>query len=72
MLAGGAGWVTETENCLLNAAGHYEFNVMPYGLANAPATFHRLMDCVLAGLCPAQCLIYLDDIVYRITFEGHL
>ena len=30
--------------------GHYEFNVMPFGLTNAPATFERLMECVLAGL----------------------
>ena len=30
--------------------GHFEFNVMPFGLTNAPATFQRLMECVLAGL----------------------
>lgn len=55
------------------SAGHYEFNVMPFGLTNAPATFQRLMECVLAGLSPAQCLIYLDDIiVYGTSFEDHL
>ena len=32
------------------AQGHYEFNVMPFGLTNAPATFHWLMECVVAGL----------------------
>ena len=53
--------------------GHFEFNVMPFGLTNAPATFQRLMECVLAGLMYEQCLIYLDDIiVFSSTFNEHL
>lgn len=53
--------------------GHYEFNVMPFGLTNAPATFQRLMQCVLSGLTYEQCLIYLDDIiVFGTSFHQHL
>ena len=53
--------------------GHYEFNVMPFGLTNAPATFQRLMECVLAGLTFEQCLIYIDGIiVFSATFPQHL
>ena len=53
--------------------GHYEFNVMPFVLTNVPATFQRLMECVLAGLIGEQCLIYLDDIVvFSNTFDEHL
>ena len=46
---------------------------MSFGLTNAPATFQKLMECVLAGLTYEQCLIYLDDIVvFSVTFDQHL
>ena len=48
---------------------------MPFGLTNAPATFQRLMECVLAGLTFEQCLIYIyidDIIVFSATFPKHL
>ena len=41
----------------------FEFNVMPFGLCNAPARFERLMELVLSGLHWQICLIYLDDII---------
>ena len=53
--------------------GLYEFHVMPFGLCNAPATFQRLMEDVLAGLVRDQCIVYLDDIlVIGTTFQEHL
>ena len=54
-------------------SGHYEFNVMPFGLTNAPATFQRVMECILSGLNNSECLIYLDDvIVFSTSFQEHL
>ena len=51
----------------------YEFNQVPFGLCNAPATFSRLVDRVLAGLHWETCLFYLDDIiVFSSTWEEHL
>ena len=43
--------------------GLFEFNVMPFGLVGAPATFERLMEYVLRGLQWEECLVYMDDII---------
>ena len=51
----------------------FEFNQVPFGLCNAPATFSHLMDRVLAALHWEACLFYLDDIiVFAATWEEHL
>ena len=53
--------------------GLYEFVRMPFGLCNAPATFQRLMQVVLAGLEWDACFVYLDDILIASkTFEEHI
>ena len=52
--------------------GLYEFNVMPFGLHNAPATFQRLMNQVLEG-CQGFAQSYIDDVVvYSRSWEEHL
>lgn len=52
--------------------GHYQFNRMPFGLKNAPATFQRLMDQVLTGLQGTELFVYLDDIVlYASSLQEH-
>ncbi|KAG7468788.1 Transposon Ty3-I Gag-Pol poly [Solea senegalensis] len=53
--------------------GLWQFKVMCFGLCNAPATFARLMDKVLADVPREQCLVYLDDILaHGGSFESAL
>lgn len=53
--------------------GLYQFQVMPFGLCNAPATFQRLMDRVLGSLIWSSCLLYPDGIiVVGTSFKEHL
>jgi hypothetical protein len=53
--------------------GLYEFNVMPFGLCNTPATFQRLMDKVMAKYLRKFVLIYLDNLtIYSKTFDDHV
>ncbi len=53
--------------------GLFNFNVMSFGLCNAPSTFERLMERVLSGLHWEICLVYLDDvIVYSKSFSEHV
>ena len=53
--------------------GLFQFNVMPFGLCNAPGTFERLMETVLRGMQWERAVLYLDDIiVFSETVEEHL
>ncbi|XP_020295120.1 uncharacterized protein LOC109860450 [Pseudomyrmex gracilis] len=67
--------IEETDKCktaFLKPYEHSEYNRMPFGLKNAPATFQRLMNSVLSGLQSMKCFIYLDDIViHGASLEEH-
>ncbi|KAI4904404.1 hypothetical protein NFI96_007328 [Prochilodus magdalenae] len=53
--------------------GLWQFRVLCFGLCNAPATFERLMEKVLADIPRQECLVYLDDLlVHGSSFEAAL
>lgn len=53
--------------------GFYEYNRMPFGLTNSPATYQRLMENILAYLNLKVCCVFIDDvIIFGRTFEEHL
>ena len=57
----------------VGALGFYEFNRMPFGLSNSPATYQRLMEECLGELHLKICFIFLDDlIIFSKTLEEHL
>ena len=63
----------QEKSAFCTTEGLFEFKVMPFGLCNAPATFMRLMDLVLAGLQWSSCLVYIDDvIIVGRSFSEHL
>ena len=48
-----------------------QYTVMAFGMRNAPATFQRLVNCVLAGV--PSCTAYLDDlVVYSKQWGEHM
>src|SRR6266436_6720766 len=52
--------------------GSYKWQVMPFGLSNAPASFQRFINEVLGDLMDVCTVGYLDDIlVYSDSLEDH-
>lgn len=43
--------------------GHFEYQVLPFGLTNAPATFQAYINQALAEKLDVFCIVYLDDIL---------
>jgi len=57
----------------VGSLGLFEFNRMPFGLTNSPATYQRLMEECFDSLNHKECVIFLDDIVvFSKTFEEHI
>ncbi|KAH9263370.1 hypothetical protein BASA83_013261 [Batrachochytrium salamandrivorans] len=62
----------EPKTALLQSMGSLSSWVMPFGLANAPAQFQRMMNTLFRDSIGKFVLVYLDDIViYSENLEKH-
>lgn len=53
--------------------GHFEYQVVPYGLSNAPSAFQNLVNDTLREKLDTCVVVYLDDIlVYSKNEEQHV
>lgn len=53
--------ISEEDRCksaFITHKGQYQWNVMPFGLANAPTTLQRLMNHVLRDYINRFCIVY--------------
>ena len=51
--------------------GHYEWNVMPFGLKNAPSELQNIMNEIFNQFFDFI-IVYIDDVlVYSTSIEGH-
>ena len=52
--------------------GHYEYLVMPFGMANAPASFQNMINDIFKDMIDLGVVAYIDDIlIYSQTKEEH-
>lgn len=50
--------------------GHFEYQVIPFELTNAPASFHGYINKVLAENLDVFVIVYLDNILIYTKNKG--
>ena len=53
----------QEKTAFATSLGLFQFTVMPFGLANAPSTFKRLVENIFSSLNWVELLLYMDDII---------
>ncbi|KAL0165899.1 hypothetical protein M9458_037743, partial [Cirrhinus mrigala] len=53
----------EWKTAFVTPSGHYEYRVMPYGLANSPSIFQNFMNEIFRDMLHQFVVVYIDDIL---------
>ena len=65
-------WEEDQEKtAFVTEQGLYCYNVMPFGLKNAPATFQRLVNTVFETRLSRNLEAYIDDIIVKSKVKDH-
>ncbi|KAG1933749.1 hypothetical protein F2P79_020467 [Pimephales promelas] len=68
-------WIIEGDEwktAFSTTTGHYEYNVMPFGLANSPSVFQSFVNEIFRDMLNRNLIVYIADIlIYSETFDDH-
>ncbi|KAL0150331.1 hypothetical protein M9458_054333 [Cirrhinus mrigala] len=63
----------EWKTAFSTTSGHYEYRVMPFGLANSPSCFQSFVNEVFRDMLNRWVIVYIDDIlVYSRSLPEHI
>ncbi len=63
----------EWKTAFSTTGGHYEYFVMPFGLANAPAVFQSFINEIFRDMLNQYVIAYIDDIlIYSKSEDEHI
>ncbi|KAI2663508.1 Transposon Tf2-9 polyprotein [Labeo rohita] len=63
----------EWKTAFSTATGHYEYLVMPFGLANSPSFFQAFVNEIFRDMLHRWVIIYIDDIlIYSNSYSEHI
>ncbi|KAL0161008.1 hypothetical protein M9458_044733, partial [Cirrhinus mrigala] len=63
----------EWKTAFSTTSGHYEYRVMPFGLANSPSCFQAFVNEVFRDMLNQWVIVYIDDIlIYSNSYSEHV
>ncbi|KAI2645110.1 Transposon Tf2-9 polyprotein [Labeo rohita] len=63
----------EWKTAFSTTSGHYEYRVMPFGLANSPSCFQAFINDVFRDMLNRWVIVYIDDIlVFSNSYPEHV